>query len=281
MDNSNQPTTQGNDMPLYDDEMILGLFNNFIEAGGMPKVTAFKKHLDELINVKVKPLCSSRGKSPGDEASDVSWRSQQKAKFAGRGAKWVQIALEQIEPTLKKFETDGIDCSEYRAWTEQAGYAWVRYSGPRVSGNVAMAAFEVRTEGSKKDHPKQLHLRYDLELMEGIEQLEGTPHAMGLEILKAQPIMSDEEDTSHLAELDEGCEVIELSAHELNPYDDGGSAWAEEVDDESPSEEITGAPDSDDPEAWDTYLNNLDNDNIDEDAMSNIEDLMAYEDEEL
>lgn len=281
MENSNQPTIQGNDMPLYDDEMILGLFNNFIEAGGLPKVTAFKKHLDELINVKVKPLCSSRGKSPGNDQSDASWRSQQKANFSGRGAKWVKIAIEQIEPTLKEFEEDGIDCSEYRAWTKQAGYAWLRYSGPRISGNVAMAAFEIRTEGSKKDHPKQLHLKANLDLMEGIERLENTPHAMGIEVLKAQPIMSDEEDTSNLAELDEGCEVIELSSYEVNPDDDGGSAWAEETDDESPSEESVEAPDSDDPEAWDNYLNNLDSDNLDEDAMGNIDDLMAYEDEEL
>ena len=249
MENSNQPTIQGNDMPLYDDEMILGLFNNFIEAGGLPKVTAFKKHLDELINVKVKPLCSSRGKSGDNNQSDDSWRSKQKANFSGRGAKWVKIAIEQIEPTLKEFEEDGIDCSEYRAWTKQAGYAWVRYSGPRISGNVAMAAFEVRTEGSKKDHPKQLHLKANLDLMEGIERLENTPHAMGIEVLKAQPEVVMIED--RLDNIDEEPEVLELSAYELNPDDDGGSAWAEETDDDY------------------------------EDAMGNIEELMALEDEDL
>jgi len=279
MDNSNQPTIQGNDMPLYDDEMILGLFNNFIEAGGMPKVTAFKKHLDELINVKVKPLCSGRGKTSGKDSSDDSWRSLQKENFTGRGAKWVKVSLDSIEECLKQFEADNIDCSEYRAWTKQAGYAWIRYSGPRVSGNVAMAAFEVRTRGSKADHPKQLHYRCNDNLMEDLERLENTPHAMGIEVLKAQPevvMIEDREDN-----IDDEPEVIELSAYELDPLDDGGSAWAEEVDDESPSEEITGAPDSDDPKAWDTYLDNLESDNVDEDAMGNIEDLMAYEDEEL
>ena len=249
MTTNNQPSTnQGANMPVYDDEMILGLFNNFIENGGDPKVTAFKKHLDELINVKIKSLCGRSAKT-GDVPNN--WRSQQKANFSGRGAKWVQIPLEQIEPTLKKFEEDDIDCSEYRAWSTQAGYAWIRYSGPRIMDNVAMAAFEVRTRGSKDDHPKQLHLRYDVELMEGIERLENTPHAMGLEILKADPVLNEEEEASNLDELDEGCEVEELSGYELNPYDDGGAAWAEDADDDF------------------------------DDATGNIEDLMAMEDEEL
>ena len=56
MENLNHPN-QGNDMPLHDDDdMILGLFNNFIKDGGLPKITSFKRHLDKLINVKVKPL---------------------------------------------------------------------------------------------------------------------------------------------------------------------------------------------------------------------------------
>ena len=227
---------------------IQKLFHDFIEAGGMPKVTAFKKHLDQLINTEIKPLCSGRGKGPGHLSNVANdWRREQKALFSGRGAKWVKIPLDQIEPALKKFEKDGIDCSEYRAWTTQAGYAWVRYSGPRSMDNVAMAAFEVRTRGSKEDHPKQLHLRYNLELMEGIERLENTPHAMGIEILKADPVVSDESDDSNIEEP----EVLELSAYELNPYDDGGSAWSEETDDDY------------------------------EDAMGSIEDLMAMEDEDL
>ena len=83
--------------------------------------------------------------------------------------------------------------------------------------------------------------------MAGIERLENTPHAMGLEILKANPVVSDEIDDSNIEEP----EVVELSAYELNPEDDGGSAWAED--------------------AGDDY----------EDAMGDIEELMAMEDEDL
>ena len=270
MENNTQPSTnQGNDMPLYDDEMILGLFSNFVENGGMPKVTAFKKHIDELIKVKVKPLCSGRGKGPGHLSnSDDDWRSQQKALFAGRGAKWVKVSLESIEPTLLRLESDGIDCSNYRAWTTQAGYAWIRYSGPRVSDNVAMAAFEVRTRGSKEDHPKQLHRKYNLNLMDHVELLGGTPHAKGLEVINTQstpdsndeiPVSDVNDDSTELESVDEGYVVEELSAYEIDPLDDGGSAHATETDDDIPT--------SDDPEVWEAYLaeQGLGTDQFDED----------------
>ena len=80
----------------YDDEMIIGLFNNFIEEGGEPKVTSFKRHLDQLINVKIKPLC---GRSAKTGLVD-DWRSDVKSRFSGRGAKWVKVSVEDILPTL-------------------------------------------------------------------------------------------------------------------------------------------------------------------------------------
>ena len=67
---------------------------------------------------------------------------------------------------------------------------------------------------------------------------------MGLEILKADPVMSDESDDSNIEEP----EVVELSAYELNPEDDGGSAHVE-----------------------DDY----------EDAMGDIEELISMEDADL
>ena len=233
MENSTHPTNQGNDMPSHDD-MILSLFNNFLEEGGDPKVTAFKKHLDQLINVKIKPLC---GRSTKTGVVD-DWRSELKERFSGRGAKWVKVSLEEILPTLEEFdETDN-----YMSWINEEGYAWIRFSGPRVANKVNCAAFEVRTGGSKIDHPKQLHYIPVHELNDKIEPLESTPHAMKLEVATT-PIVEDESDDEP--------EVLELSAYELNPEDDGGSAWAEESDDDY------------------------------EDAMGNIEDLMAMEDEDL
>lgn len=214
----------------YDDEMIIGLFNNFIEEGGDPKVTSFKRHLDQLINVKIKPLCGRSAKT----GLVNDWRSEVKARFSGRGAKWVKVSVDDILPTLEGFD----DAADYTGWIQTAGFAWIRFAGPRVANGSHCAAFEVRTGGSTVDHPKQLHYIPVHDLDEKIEALNSTPHAMKLEEVATTPVVEDVEEE----------EVLELSGYELNPYDDGGSAWAEDGD---------------------------------EDMMGGIEGLMAMEDEEL
>ena len=214
----------------YDDDMIRGLFNNFIEAGNDPKVTDFKKHLDDLISVFVKPLCGRSGKNSLVD----DWRGEVKARFSGRGAKWVKVSVDEIIPTLEIFD----DVSDYTGWIKEAGFAWIRFAGPRVANGVKSAAFEVRTGGSTIDHPKQLHYIAIHDLDDKIEALNSTPHAMKLEVATT-PVVEDEEEV----------EVTPLSANELNPDDDGGSAYAEDDD----------------------Y----------EDAMGDIDELMEMEDEDL
>ena len=155
---------------------IQQLFQSFIDNGGEPKVTSFKRHLDQLINQEIKPLCGRSGKT----ATGDDWRSEVKSRFSGRGAKWVKVSLEEISSTLEGF--DLADCIDYRYWIDQAGYAWIRFAGPRVANGVKSAAFEVRTGGSTIDHPKQLHYIALHELDDKIEQLPSTPHAMRLEL---------------------------------------------------------------------------------------------------
>lgn len=189
------PSTQDNSevTPMYDDEMIIGLFNNFLAEGGDPKVTAFKRHLDQLINAKVKPLCGGKGKASGDGG----WRSELKARFSGRGAKWVKVSIEEIGSTLVSLG-DAEDVRDYVSWISAAGFAWIRFSGPRVHGGENCAAFEVRTSGSTIDHPRQLHYVPVAMLDDKIEVLGGTPHAMKLEEV-AKP--SDEKEVD--VEVDE------------------------------------------------------------------------------
>ena len=242
----------------YDDEMIIGLFNNFIEEGGDPKVTSFKRHLDQLINVKIKPLCGRSAKT----GLVNDWRSEVKARFSGRGAKWVKVSTEEVALTLEGFE----DVGDYASWIETAGFAWIRFAGPRVANGSHCAAFEVRTGGSTIDHPKQLHYIALHDLDDKVEALGSTPHAMKLEEVATTRNVDDEApvggssvpthsldkivdvpEADAFFEVEEE-EVLELSGYELNPYDDGGSAWAEDGD---------------------------------EDMMGDIEGLMAMEDEEL
>ena len=222
-----QSNIQGDNMETT---TIQQLFQEFINDGGEPKVTSFKRHLDKLINQDIKALCGRSAKT----GLVNDWRSEVKARFSGRGAKWVKVSVDDILPTLEGFD----DAADYTGWIQTAGFAWIRFAGPRVANGSHCAAFEVRTGGSTVDHPKQLHYIPVHDLDEKIEALNSTPHAMKLEEVATTPVVEDVEEE----------EVLELSGYELNPYDDGGSAWAEDGD---------------------------------EDMMGGIEGLMAMEDEEL
>lgn len=193
---------------------IQQLFQEFINDGGEPKVTSFKRHLDKLINQEIKALCGRSAKT----GLVNDWRSEVKARFSGRGAKWVKVAVDDIIPTLEGFD----DAAEYTGWIQTAGFAWIRFAGPRVANGSNCAAFEVRTGGSTVDHPKQLHYIPVQLLDDKIEALNSTPHAMKLEEVATTPVVEDVEEA----------EVLELSGYELNPDDDGGSAWAEDGDED-------------------------------------------------
>lgn len=214
LNQDNQETTH-----MYDDEMIIGLFNKFLEDGGEPKVTAFKRHLDELINVKVKPLCGGKGRSSidGDD-----WRSELKSRFGGRGAKWVKVSIDEIGPTLVSLG-DEENVRDYATWIANAGFAWIRFSGPRVHGGENCAAFEVRTGGSTIDHPKQLHYIPVAMLDDKVEHLNSTPHAMKLEEV-AKP---REENVCEVE-----VEVEEPLDQETESYDEMMCDEDEDLDDE-------------------------------------------------
>ena len=176
---------------------ILNLFQEFQDAGGSPKVTEFKRYIDQQINAHVKPLC---GRSSLSSSSGGGWRNEQKARFGGRGMKWVKIPTDSILPTLYDFDSRGVDTTEYRAWIESQGFAWVRYSGPRIHNGQNAAAFEVRTTGSTYDQPKELHyiLDSDLDTTE-INYLHSTPHAMRLEVAGA-PVKPKAEEKDEVVE---------------------------------------------------------------------------------
>lgn len=186
MENSNNQSINSNEVPMSN---IQSIFQAFVDNGGEPKVTSFKRHLDKLINSEIKPLCGRSSKTGGDD-----WRSELKAKFGGRGAKWVFVSLDNIRPTLDLFATEGIDIEDYDKFTQAHGQAWIRFSGGRINDGVQSAAFEVRTDGSTIDHPKQLHYVPVSELDENITFMNTTPHAMKVEeVAKPQEVEEAQE----------------------------------------------------------------------------------------
>ena len=213
------------------DNLITALVSHFQD--NPQGFTDYRKEVEALLKENIKPLTARSGKS-GD-----NWRSEVKSQFSGRGAKWVFVSLQDIEPTLVQFESDGIDCSNYRKNTTKLGKAWIRFNGPRVKDGVRSAAFEVRTEGSTIDHPKQLHMIKINGLSDLIEIMPGTPKALKLEENSAPMPKTKAKETAKEV-------VIETkSVKEV----------AEEINSELEAEVVLNeAPESGDPAEWEAFL---------------------------
>lgn len=150
----------------------------------------FRQAVEDQIKLNVQ----SRGRS---SSTDNSWRSAQKELYAGRGAKWMKVlpdtpAFAALFNKITEFSGMGEDVSNFQELTGNAGYAWIRYSGPRGSEAQPLHAFEVRINGSKTDHPKHLLQLTDTEV-EGLESLGGTPNSLNLESLTPSTVNNEPE----------------------------------------------------------------------------------------
>ena len=243
MENQTQSINTSNEVTMNKEELIVNLFNLFLENGGEPKVTQFKKHLDSLITDNIKTLARSSKKSP--DGSD--WRTELKSKFSGRGAKWVFVSLEEIESTLLRLESEDVDCSSYRKYITEHNKAWIRFNGPRINNNQQTAAFEVRTDGSTIDSPKQLHYISLENLDNTITAMGNTPKSLKLEesskpkpnnkaILKPKADEPKEETPKEeTIETQPSAPTIDDLANEIN-------------------NELSEPPQSDDPADWEAFL---------------------------
>tara|TARA_A100000164_G_scaffold102208_1_gene89508 strand:- start:4326 stop:5072 length:747 start_codon:yes stop_codon:yes gene_type:complete len=220
-------------------EIAMNSTDNLIEAlvshfqDNPQGFTDYRKEVESLLKENIKPLTTRSGKA-GD-----NWRSEVKSQFSGRGAKWVFVSLENIEPSLKVLELEGIDCSDYRKNITKLGKAWIRFSGPRINNGIKCAGFEVRTEGSTIDHPKQLHLIYIDGLDGVIETMPGTPKALKLE-----------EDSAPMPKAKKKDKVKEVEINTTSVQ-----AIADEINDELEAEVVLNeSPQSDDPAEWEAFL---------------------------
>ena len=233
--------TNNNNQP---EEVTLNSTENLISAlvshfSDNPQgFTEYRKEIESLLRENIKPLSIRSGKS-GDD-----WRSELKTQFGGRGSKWVFVSLENIEETLNQFETDGIDCSEYRKNTQKLGKAWIRFNGARINEGIKCAAFEVRTEGSTIDHPKQLHMINIDTLASSIEIMPNTPKALKLE-----------EDSAPMPKAPKATKVKKQKVVEVDTQ--SIQTMADEINDELSDDEVISlneSPQSDDPAEWEAFL---------------------------
>lgn len=212
MENNIQSINQNEENSM---STIEKLFQEFLNEGGEPKVTEFKRYLDKLVNSEIKQLCgrSSRG-ATGDD-----WRSDLKSRFGGRGAKWVFVSIEEIMPTLATFEESEV--KDYVGFINKAGKAWIRYAGPRIHDGAFSASFEVRISGSTIDHPKHLHYIPVTNLDNVIESMNTTPFALNLEETKKVKAEVTEEVPETIDEIIETEEIVNDEIDELSEsYDE-------------------------------------------------------------
>ena len=188
------PNTPNNaEVQMNNEQLITELFKAYVSEGGAPRITSFRTHLNSLLSTHIKPLT---GGSSGKSGDGSSWRTDLKARFGGRGRKWVFVPTETVTPALDEFDSRGVDTTAFRAWIERLGRAWCRFTGPRLLLGKPAAAFEVRTLGSTIDQPKELLLIPVDQLDELIDPLGTTPFALQLEF------EVEETEEGHLVELE-------------------------------------------------------------------------------
>ena len=194
---------------------------------GDPSFARFMQAVTEVCRQEVKPVIGDvkaammpeKERTPRKERTPVdnAWRDDQKEEFSGRGRQWVYVPVEAVEAFREG--------SEVHEYFDEAGKAWVRYAGPRIEGEAKMAAFEVRTSGSKVPSKSYIMIPHEDVMSRSIERLEDgkTPNQLGLEETKveAQP---DEENAAIDIEADdvmeEELEVEMLGVDEEEDLDD-------------------------------------------------------------
>lgn len=169
---------------------------NLSEGTDKTSVLRFGEALVDILKDEVGSLKGKRVIN-----GDTSWRTELKSMFSGRGRQWIKVGIDKVTPRLDKFDEDEIDTSEYRKWIESKGYAWIRFNGARINDGVNCGGFEIRTSGSKIDHPKQLcYIPMDELSEDKIERLSGTPHSMSLEVITEEVVEETIEEDTNLDE---------------------------------------------------------------------------------
>ncbi len=161
----------------------------------------------QAIEDQFKANSVARGRS-AELKNGSSWRDEQKALFAGRGAKWrlaraESVVFALVQSKVEEFRADGVEVDDYKDQTTDAGYVWIRYSGPRGDATSQLMAFEIRTGGSRIDHPKQI-ISLDPEMIDQLETMSATPFALGLELKLLKKKSTESTDTDEEVKVDLG-----------------------------------------------------------------------------
>jgi hypothetical protein len=193
-------------------EAYTQLANKVALETGDPSFARFMQAMTQISRELIKPEIGSvkaalkpeKVKKPKADRAPVdnTWRTEQKDLFSGRGMQWIYVPIESVEAFREE--------SDVHQFFDAAGNAWVRYVGPRIEGDDQMAAFEVRTSGSKVPSKNYIMIPHQ-DVMNGeFSRLEDgkTPHQLKLEETQSEPEDTHQDEESAVINLDGGGEFI-------------------------------------------------------------------------
>jgi hypothetical protein len=224
-------------------EQLVAYFKEFSNENS-DDFNVFKNHITVLLNKNIKPVSTVSVTNKKDN----TWRNEQKQKFSGRGRQWVFVSLSQISKTIERLNAEGFDTSSYEENINRLGKAWVRYSGPKLGyDNLPVASFEVRLKGSTKNS-KALYY-HDNNDLDNLERLPDgkTPKKLMLE-----------EDPSNIPKI----KINIDKSKKVNNVDVLNKKTVKEIVNESKdlitNDVLPEPPLSNDPEAWEEFLDKED-----------------------
>jgi hypothetical protein len=218
MSNINTPVTTNQELNMNTNDLITRLFQKYIDNGGTPTSSAFRRHVDILIKTDLKShLEDAKGKSAeiaGSAAASI------KSHFC-RGRKWVTIPSDHDSYSAFKSQANSHGFDDLLELWESKGFAWVRFHSTKGS----MVNFSIHPNSSVGSNVKiAMGSAAALEL----EVLNGTPKSNGFED-RVQPKAADPE-----PEVNEA--PVEETADQISP-DDANPVEEEVMVEEAPSDE--------------------------------------------
>ena len=175
-------------------EKLIQSFREDLESSPT-SYSAYQQKIMKILRDEIKPLCTRAARSSA--SSNTGWRTELNDRFKGRGAKWVYVEIDEVIPTLNRFDYIGLDTTDYRAWIKQHGKAWIRYAAGRILDGKPAAAFSIHLVGSTIPESKNLHL-IDIEDLDNIiTPMTATPKALNIESIKTNPETEKVEEVSN------------------------------------------------------------------------------------
>lgn len=114
------------------------------------------------------------------------WKLKYVSRYKGRGNCWIKIPYDSpaskiVKRKVSSFEEKGANVSDYIRFCDRQQFFWLRYHKIIGDEQNPFVVYEIRINGSKKDH-KNFLISIPAKISEKFELLGNTPHKLNLEV---------------------------------------------------------------------------------------------------